>query len=929
MNKIFKINFEGANLDAGTVIRDQFKGVNFSSSSEFGLMLFDTNKITGEDFDLSATDLGKVLIISEDGDSNDPDDNAKGGTISIKFNELAKITGIGLLDIDEEGSSVDFFDDNSNLIDTVTIANLGDNSFQYLTPNATDVARIDINLSGSGALAELDFFLPSDPSNSSVMKFRTITGEENNLQNPQLGSEGTNLIRLLEHFYEDEFNASRVTGPTGNLLPNPRTISNRVVAQTELVPNYLQTTDWLWQWGQFIDHDVTLNEGNPATSPPEDRTPIPVPQNDPNDPFVKNGLTELPLIRSAAAEGTGTDPSNPRQQTNEITHFIDASAVYGSTPEVAQALRDPSGGGRLLTQTRELPTGTEELLPYQNSANVPAANPVGLSPSETFAAGDVRVNEQFGLTGIHTLFVREHNRIAGEIEAKLAAAEIEIVAKFNESGLSENDFIYESARKVVGAQIQIITYNEFLPLLIGSQFQSRDNVFGNGLGIAPFTGYQPNVDPSVSTEFANAAYRLGHTLLSPEIQRVTQNGLQGTFTGSAFFDTKQIYDPENNTGLGVNSAYLGLALQAAQEYDNQIVDGVRNFLFNEVRGGFDLASVNIARGRDVGLPTLNEARQLLGLTPYSSFEQISSTPGVAERLAAVYESVEDVDLWLGGISEDAVNGGLLGETFNLIVSEQFQRLRDGDRFFYLNELAHLKVLAPEIETTSLSGLLRQNTPEDFIIQDNPFILPYENRVAGTESGELLSGGEQADLIEGLGGDDELRGNNGPDILFGGDGNDLLQGGNDDDVLYGGSGNDQLRGDNGQDQLLGGDGNDLLQGGNDNDTLHGGNGADRFVFGGEGIPFNALGIDRISDFQVAQEQIILSEATFGNLEGAISFEVFDDLEVAGLSDAHLLYNRSTGALLYNANGAAPGLGDGGIFAQLNPNLELSANNFASV
>ena len=832
-----------------------------------------------------------------------------------------------------------------------------------------------------------------------MTEFRAINGAENNLKNPQLGSEDTNLTRLFRVFYEDSVNAPRVTGPTGNTLPNPRTISNAVVAQEMLVTNYLNATDWLWQWGQFIDHDLTLNEGSPESSPPEDFIPIAVPQNDPHDPFVQDGVTQLPFIRSVAAKGTGADSDNPRQQTNQITHFIDASSVYGSTPEVAQALRDPNGGGRLLTQTKLLNGTAEELLPFQSEADAPAANPVGLPAHETFVAGDVRVNEQPGLTGVHTLFAREHNRIAGAIEARLAAGDAEIVAKFNESGLSEDDFIYESARKVVGARIQIITYNEFLPLLVGSQYTPVNDVLGGGFGIAPFTGYQPNVDPSVSNEFANAAYRLGHTLLSPEIVRLEQNGLSGTFLGDAFFNSNQIYDPKNDKGLGVNSLYSGMGLHVAQEYDNQIVDGLRNFLFDEARGGLDLASVNIARGREVGLPTLNEARQLLGLEPYSSFEQISSTPGVAERLASVYESVDDVDLWLGGISEDHVNGGLLGETFNLIVSDQFQRTRDGDRFFYLNELDHIKVLAPDIESTTLSGVIRNNTPDDYFVQDNVFSRPFEHELFGTESGETIQGSARAELIKGFGNDDLLEGNDGEDILFGGDGHDTLQGGNNDDVLYGGHGNDKLTGNNGDDHLQGGDGHDSLNGGDGNDThnggagndeifgqagndlifgdnsqdsldndsnhdrIHGGEGADTinggqgmdlihggegadiinggqgmdhlvggpeedsFIFGGKGLEFHDLGIDTIEDFNPAEDHILLSKDSFSGLEGEkISLEVLENISADSFSNADLIYDRATGHLIYNANAEVPGAGDGGNFARLNTDLDLSENNF---
>ena len=184
MDELFKIDFDAGDLAAGTIISDQFEGISISSSSEFGAMLFDTNNITGEDFDLSATDLGNVLIISEDGDSIDPDDNAAGGTISIEFDRLARITGVGLLDIDKEGSSIAFFDDDSNLLEAVEIENLGDNSFQELTFDVTDVSRMEINLAGSGALTGLDFILPSaDPTFSKIYTFGDSLSDPGNIFN--------------------------------------------------------------------------------------------------------------------------------------------------------------------------------------------------------------------------------------------------------------------------------------------------------------------------------------------------------------------------------------------------------------------------------------------------------------------------------------------------------------------------------------------------------------------------------------------------------------------------------------------------------------------------------------------------------------------------------------------------------------------------
>ena len=159
--QLLKIDLDADNLLAGTVITDQFEGVRISSSSEFGAMLFDTNNTTGGNFDLSAQNLGNVLIISEDGDSRDPDDSAAGGTISFEFEKLAKVTGVGLLDIDERGSTISFFDDDSSLIKTVEIENLGNNSFQELALDVEGVARMDINLAGSGAVTELEFLVPN------------------------------------------------------------------------------------------------------------------------------------------------------------------------------------------------------------------------------------------------------------------------------------------------------------------------------------------------------------------------------------------------------------------------------------------------------------------------------------------------------------------------------------------------------------------------------------------------------------------------------------------------------------------------------------------------------------------------------------------------------------------------------------------------
>ena len=169
------INFDEHNLTAGTIITNQFDGVEFSSSSEFGVMLFDTNNVTGDDFDLANPDLENVLIISEDGDSNDPDDNAAGGIINLKFDYLVTVNSIGLLDIDEPGSSITFYDENSNPIETVKIPSLDDNSFQEIEFDVDNVASLDIDLAGSGAVTEIDFAATPASPYSNIYE-DTLTG---------------------------------------------------------------------------------------------------------------------------------------------------------------------------------------------------------------------------------------------------------------------------------------------------------------------------------------------------------------------------------------------------------------------------------------------------------------------------------------------------------------------------------------------------------------------------------------------------------------------------------------------------------------------------------------------------------------------------------------------------------------------------------
>ncbi|MEM7697427.1 MAG: peroxidase family protein [Verrucomicrobiota bacterium] len=500
-------------------------------------------------------------------------------------------------------------------------------------------------------------------------EFRTINGADNNAENPEWGQAEIPFIRVSPPAYEDG-----ISHPSGPDRPNARAISNAVMAQDEDLFNDRGVTDFLWQWGQFLDHDITLT---PVDDPVVDFS-IEVPAGDPFFDPNSTGTQVITLDRSFGEEVDGV-----LEQINEITAYIDASNVYGSDIERAQELRTLDGTGMLKTSDGEM-------LPYNVNAlpNAPAAE-----LPDFFLAGDFRANEQIGLAALHTLFVREHNYWAKAIKRA--------------NGTLSGAQVYEIARIIVGAEMQVITYNEFLPLILGER------------GMPPYRGYRKDVNAGISNVFSTAGYRFGHTMLASELVRIDRDGqeiAEGNIDlANAFFNPAALVDEG-----GIEPILRGLARQPAQEIDAKLVDDVRNFLFGPPgSGGFDLASLNIQRGREHGIASYNDVRADYGLRRVVRFEQISSDPVVAGQLASVYENVDQVDVWVGALAEDKARGALVSETMATILREQFVRLRDGDRFWYQHYLD--QEFQALIETQTLAKIIRRNTSINRELADNVFI----------------------------------------------------------------------------------------------------------------------------------------------------------------------------------------------------------------
>mgnify|MGYP006274932531 CR=1 FL=1 len=578
---------------------------------------------------------------------------------------------------------------------------------------------------------------------------RSVDGSGNNPNRATLNATGSTFGRIGPARFSDGAWAMV------NNLPNARTISNLVVAGQGVKANQEGLSGMMYAWGQFIDHDLTLTLSDESTS-----IAIPVPAGDPQ----LSG--SIPMTRAIIDPLTGV-AGKPAAAVNHVSGWLDGSMVYGSDASTAAALR--SSDGSLLTS----PGG-----------NLPLLN-------GSFQAGDIRAQENPDLTALQVLFVREHNRLVNKLRLAHPAW--------------SGDQLYQQARTMVTAEIARITYNEFLPHLLGANTP------------APYQGYRSTVDASLSVEFSGAAFRFGHSIVSANLEKIDE---QGNTIGTpvslrdAFFQTPEAFSADG--GADALLRHLGADLSNAM--DVHLVDDLRNFLFGPGMG-LDLAALNIQRGRDLGLASLNDTRRALGLKPYSSFNAITSDKTTAAALQAAYGSVERVELWIGGLAEDHVGGGMVGQTFATIIGRQFQALRDGDRYWYQN-LGLDRDSLKEIESTSLSQLILRNTNTQHL-QDDVFM--FMERRAGQ-----LGGGVMQDA-------------NAPQLVVGSDDGDVITGGNRNDLLVAGRGRQ---------------------------TMTGGRGADRFIFSQGGIQATIL------DFKPGEDRL-----QFEGLGSAANPQAFEILRGA--------------------------------------------------
>ena len=557
-----------------------------------------------------------------------------------------------------------------------------------------------------------------------ALQFRTIDGSNNNPADPSMNQADTDFARVGPANFSDGVYAMTPG-------PNPREISNIVVAQADsgedgphlMDDSGVALSGMMYAWGQFIDHDLDLEKQGTTTN-----ISITVPAD---DEFLVPGST-IPLTRVAIDPATGV-AGHPATAINTITGWLDGSQIYGSDAATAASLRTADGHMKMSVGNN---------LPLVDTAQGTA-----------FAAGDVRAQENPDLTALQTLFVREHNYQVDQLHQEHP----------NWSG----DRLYETAKAITTAEMVNITYSEFLPHLLGKD------------AIAPYHGYDPTVDARITEEFEGAAYRFGHSIVSDEISAIDNTG---AFTSEQTLAQSFFEDPATFKSTGADGLLRHLSGDLANPLDAHLVDGLRNFLVDPP-AGMDLAAINIQRGHDLGLGTLNQTREALGLTPYTSFDQLSSDPETAAAFEKAYGSIDAVDLWAGGLAEDHAPGAIIGPTFGEIIGDQFTALRDGDRYYFENQKFDRQTLN-EIKGTTLSDLILRDT-DTTVMQSDAFVAT--ERHSGTLGGVDPTGQEAADGMA--------------QLVVGSPGRDTLTAGAEDDTLVAARGHMTMTGGDGADTFV--------------------------------------------------------------------------------------------------------------------------------
>ncbi|XP_012225863.2 dual oxidase 2-like isoform X2 [Linepithema humile] len=546
------------------------------------------------------------------------------------------------------------------------------------------------------------------PQYRAANEYPGYDGWNNNIGRPKLGAVDTPLLRRRPAAYEDG-----VYKPSGSNRPEPLEISEKLLSGKIGTKSKTGKNALLVFFGQQVVEEI-LDAQRPAC-PPE-YININIPENHRYRDKLEH--TTMPVLRTRYDHRTGHSPNNPRQQLNEITPFLDGGVIYGTSKAWSDLLRTNADG--TLEPNGQLATAYFGNYPAFNDIRLPMANPPPpnhhdeyISQHRTenvtryFRLGNPRGNENPFLLTFGVVWFRWHNVLASAVK------------RHNPKWSSEK--IYNEARKWVIATQQHIVVNEWLLSWLGKKTD-----------FPAYNGYNPNIDPQIEQFFQSAAFRFGHTLVPPGVYRRDYGRNNCTLEypvrtcNNYWMSQNSVYANLKAQKFEVEKLLMGMAIQLCEKEDHKIVEDLQRSLFGPLEfSRRDLMALNIQRGRDHGVPDYNSARRAYNLHTVKNESHFINVDEESRKefLRLYNNSFDDVDVWVGGILE---TGDGPGELFAKIISDQFQRIRDGDRFWYKNFDNKLfnEMEAKRLEDLTFYDVLMSVTEMDWNdIPRDPFRVP--------------------------------------------------------------------------------------------------------------------------------------------------------------------------------------------------------------
>jgi Animal haem peroxidase len=515
---------------------------------------------------------------------------------------------------------------------------------------------------------------------------RTIDGAYNDLSAPAMGMAGTRFGRNVQLRWTEPETGERL------MTPNPRLVSMELLARGEEMIPATTLNVIAGAWLQFQTRDW-FSHG----TDPQHPFAVPRPPGDswPDDPIL--------LPRTARDPHADTDP--PGTFLNTETHWWDASQIYGCSPEFQRAIRrlDPDDPGKVAI-------GDDGL--------------IDVDPALLASSGGLD-GWWVGLELLHTLFMREHNAVCDVLHAAYPAW--------------NDDQVFDTARLVVAALIAKIHTVEWTTAILAHpvlRIGMRANWFGIAeervhrllgrisasevvSGIPGSTTDHHAAPYSITEEFV-AVYRM-HPLVPDEFA-LRRTADPDRVERREFLDLGGLRSRDAVAAHGAADLFysLGTAHPGAVTLHNH-----PRFMQRFRRGDgreIDLAAVDILRSRERGVPRYNRFRRLLNLPEARSFEDLTKDAATAAELAAVYGSIEDVDLTVGLHAEPPPAGfGFSDTAFRIFILMASRRLKS-DRFFTTD-------FRPEVYTPQGMRWIDDNDMSSVLVRHYPDLAPVLRTVS--------------------------------------------------------------------------------------------------------------------------------------------------------------------------------------------------------